>query len=53
MVLLSTDDVDAEFARIEAAGADVIQEPTDQDWGPRDCALRDPSGNIVRLQQIG
>lgn len=53
MVLLSTNDVDAEFARIEAAGADVIQEPTDQDWGPRDCALRDPAGNIVRLQQVG
>lgn len=51
MVLLGTDDVDVEFARLEAAGADVIQEPTDQDWGPRDCALRDPAGNIVRIQQ--
>lgn len=50
-VNLATDDVDAAFAAIEAAGADVIQEPIDQDYGLRDCAFRDPAGNMIRLQQ--
>ncbi len=51
MLLLATDDLDAAFARIEAAGAEVVQEPVDQDYGVRDCAFRDPAGNMVRLQQ--
>lgn len=50
-VVLASDDVDAEFARIEAAGAEVAQEPADQPYGVRDCAFRDPAGNMVRIQQ--
>jgi uncharacterized glyoxalase superfamily protein PhnB len=51
-VLLATTDVDAAFDRIQAAGAEVMQEPTDQDWGMRDCAVRDPAGNMVRIQEL-
>ncbi|MFF7244656.1 MULTISPECIES: VOC family protein [Embleya] len=51
MTVFSTDDVDATFERVRASGAEVLQEPIDQDWGPRDCAFRDPSGNMVRIQQ--
>ncbi|MDN3311672.1 VOC family protein [Microbacterium oryzae] len=50
-LLLATADVDAEFARLEALGVDIVQEPMDQPYGVRDAALRDPSGNLVRLQQ--
>ncbi len=50
-VNLASDDLDAEFARIAAAGADVVQEPTDQDYGLRDAAIRDPAGNLIRIQQ--
>src|SRR5690554_1397644 len=50
-VNLATSDVDAEFERIEARGAEVVQEPTDQPYGVRDCAFRDPAGNMIRLQQ--
>lgn len=46
-----TDDVDAAFERARSAGADVLQEPIDQPWGPRDCAFRDPSGNVIRVAQ--
>jgi catechol 2,3-dioxygenase-like lactoylglutathione lyase family enzyme len=46
-----TDDLDATFERVRAAGAEIVQEPTDQPWGARDCALRDPSGNLVRIDQ--
>ncbi|MFF3444878.1 VOC family protein [Streptosporangium sp. NPDC002721] len=49
--VFSTDDVDATFERVRASGAEVLQEPIDQPWGPRDCAFRDPSGNMVRIQQ--
>ncbi len=49
-LVLSTHDVDTEFARLEAAGCDVIQEPVTQHWG-RDCAFRDPAGNMVRINQ--
>lgn len=51
-LMLATPDVDAAFAQIQAADVEVMQEPTDQDWGMRDCAFRDPAGNTVRLQQI-
>lgn len=44
-----TDDVDGMFERIRTTGAEVLQEPADQPWGPRDCAFRDPSGNTVRI----
>ncbi|NUU23474.1 MAG: VOC family protein [Streptomycetaceae bacterium] len=50
MTVFSTDDVDALFERVRASGAEVLQEPIDQAWGPRDCAFRDPSGNMVRIQ---
>ena len=46
-----TGDLDAAFARIAAAGAEVVSEPADQPWGTRDCAVRDPSGNLIRIDQ--
>ena len=51
-ILLSTDDLDATFAQLEASGAEVIQEPIEQDYGVRDCAVRDPAGNQVRIQEL-
>jgi catechol 2,3-dioxygenase-like lactoylglutathione lyase family enzyme len=50
-VHFSTDDLDLVFEKVRASGADVIQEPTEQPWGTRDCAVRDPSGNLVRIDQ--
>ena len=50
-VNLATPELDAVFARIEACGADIVQEPLDQDYGLRDCAVRDPAGNLIRIQQ--
>jgi len=47
--IFATDDVDGAFERVRSAGGEVLQEPTDQPWGPRDCAFRDPSGNTVRI----
>lgn len=52
MVILATADLDAAFAKLEASGAEVIQEPTDQPYGVRDCAFRDPSGNHVRINEV-
>jgi len=52
-VNLVTDDLDGAFARIEAADADIVQEPIEQDYGVRDAAFRDPAGNMIRLQQTG
>ena len=46
-----TDDLDGTFAKLQAADAEIVQEPTDQPWGTRDCAVRDPSGNLVRIDQ--
>jgi catechol 2,3-dioxygenase-like lactoylglutathione lyase family enzyme len=46
-----TDDVDAAFAALRDADVEVEQEPTDQPWGIRDCAVRDPSGNLIRIDQ--
>ncbi len=51
-VNLASRDLDAAFATIEASGAEVVQEPTDQPYGLRDCAVRDPAGNMVRIQQL-
>ncbi|MEO7588054.1 MAG: VOC family protein [Arachnia sp.] len=51
MLVFNTTDVDALFEKVRATGAEVLQEPIDQDWGPRDCAFRDPSGNMVRIAQ--
>jgi len=46
-----TDDLDGTFEKLRAAGAEIVQEPTDQPWGARDCAVRDPSGNLLRIDQ--
>jgi len=51
-ILLATKDLEAAFDRAQAAGAEVVQEPTDQPYGLRDCAFRDPAGNLVRIQQL-
>ncbi|WP_214410181.1 VOC family protein [Sphaerisporangium fuscum] len=51
MTVFSTDDLEAAFQRVRASGAEVLQEPVDQPWGPRDCTFRDPSGNMVKIQQ--
>ncbi|MEO5321231.1 VOC family protein [Arthrobacter sp. CC3] len=51
MLVFRTDDLDATFEKVRASGAEVMQEPIDQPWGPRDCAFRDPSGNMVRIAQ--
>lgn len=50
-LVLSTTDLDGLFESLSASGAEVLQEPMDQPWGPRDCAFRDPSGNMVRINQ--
>jgi catechol 2,3-dioxygenase-like lactoylglutathione lyase family enzyme len=52
-LLLASDDVDGDFDRIQAQEVEVVQEPTDQPYGVRDCAFRDPAGNLVRIQQRG
>ncbi|WP_209372741.1 VOC family protein [Brevibacterium renqingii] len=52
-IVLASTDVDAAFAEVEAKGADIVQEPMDQPYGLRDCALRDPAGNMIRIQQKG
>jgi catechol 2,3-dioxygenase-like lactoylglutathione lyase family enzyme len=49
--IFATDDLAATFERLRAAGAEVLQEPIDQPYGVRDCAFRDPAGNLVRIQQ--
>lgn len=49
--IFSTDDLDATFERVRESGAEVLQEPTSQPWGAKDCAFRDPSGNLVRIAQ--
>ncbi|MBW8805418.1 MAG: glyoxalase [Catenulispora sp. 13_1_20CM_3_70_7] len=51
MILLSAPDVDGTFERLQALDAEVVQEPTDQPYGVRDCAFRDPAGNLIRIQQ--
>lgn len=50
-IMLASDDLQAAFDQIQAGGAEVVQEPSDQPWGTRDCAFRDPAGNMVRIQQ--
>ncbi|MEU0399352.1 VOC family protein [Streptomyces sp. NPDC006197] len=50
-VIFSTEDVDATFERVRAAGGEVLQEPVDQHYGVRDCAFRDPAGNMIRFAQ--
>jgi catechol 2,3-dioxygenase-like lactoylglutathione lyase family enzyme len=52
ILVFTSSDVDAAFERAQSAGAEVLQEPIDQFWGPRDCAFRDPSGNTIRINQV-
>jgi catechol 2,3-dioxygenase-like lactoylglutathione lyase family enzyme len=49
---LATRDLDATFERVQAGDAEIVQEPTEQPYGVRDCALRDPAGNMVRIQEL-
>ena len=49
--IFRTPDLDTTFEKVRASGAEVMQEPTDQPWGVRDCAFRDPSGNMIRINQ--
>ena len=51
MILLATPDLDGVFARLQASDAEVVQEPTEQPYGVRDCAVRDPAGNLIRIQE--
>ena len=51
MLLLATPDLEAAFERVQANGAEIVEEPTDQPYGVRDCAIRDPAGNLIRIQQ--
>lgn len=50
---MTTTNVDALFAQLEQRGVEIVQEPTDQSYGLRDCAVRDPAGNLIRIQQKG
>jgi catechol 2,3-dioxygenase-like lactoylglutathione lyase family enzyme len=51
IVVLATPDLDATFERLQANDADIVQEPVEQDYGVRDCAVRDPAGNMIRIQE--
>jgi catechol 2,3-dioxygenase-like lactoylglutathione lyase family enzyme len=51
-IILATSDLDGAFAKVEAGGAEIVQEPTDQPYGIRDCALRDPAGNLIRISEV-
>jgi uncharacterized glyoxalase superfamily protein PhnB len=52
VILLATTDLDATFEQVQASGAEVVQEPIEQPYGIRDCAVRDPAGNLIRIQQL-
>jgi predicted enzyme related to lactoylglutathione lyase len=52
VILLATADLDGTFERVQASGAEVVQEPTEQPYGVRDCAFRDPAGNLIRIQEL-
>ena len=51
IMVFATPDLDGVFDKLQAAGAEVVQEPTEQPYGVRDCAFRDPAGNLLRIQQ--
>jgi catechol 2,3-dioxygenase-like lactoylglutathione lyase family enzyme len=51
-ILLATPDLDRVFDRAQATDAEVVQEPTEQPYGMRDCAFRDPAGNLIRIQEL-
>ncbi|HEY3749220.1 MAG TPA: VOC family protein [Pseudonocardiaceae bacterium] len=50
-IMLATPDLDGTFDKVQASGAEVVQEPIEQPYGVRDCAFRDPAGNLIRIQQ--
>ncbi|MCW2747072.1 MAG: lyase [Nocardioidaceae bacterium] len=50
--IFRTDDLDATFEKVAASGAEVLEEPTTQPWGARDCAVRDPSGNLIGITRL-
>jgi catechol 2,3-dioxygenase-like lactoylglutathione lyase family enzyme len=50
-ILLAAADLNGVFEKLEASGAEVVQEPTEQPYGVRDCAFRDPAGNLIRIQE--
>ena len=52
-ITLATADLDGTFTRLEASGVEIVQEPADQPYGIRDCAIRDPAGNLIRINQLG
>ena len=52
IIVLATKDLDGTFARLQASDAEVVQEPTEQPYGIRDCAFRDPAGNLIRIQEL-
>jgi catechol 2,3-dioxygenase-like lactoylglutathione lyase family enzyme len=52
IITLATKDLDSVFARLQAGDAEVVQEPTDQPYGVRDCAFRDPAGNLIRINEV-
>ena len=49
---LATPDLDGTFEQLQSSDAEVVQEPTDQPWGVRDCAVRDPAGNMIRIFEV-
>jgi catechol 2,3-dioxygenase-like lactoylglutathione lyase family enzyme len=51
-LVLGTPDLDGTFDKVQASGAEVVQEPTDQPYGVRDCAFRDPAGNLIRINEV-
>nr|WP_152629503.1 VOC family protein [Haliangium ochraceum] len=53
IITLATGDLDATFASLQASGAEIVQEPIEQPYGVRDCAIRDPAGNLIRINEIG
>ena len=52
IIVLATPDLDGTFERLQASDAEVVQEPTDQPYGIRDCAIRDPAGNLIRINEV-
>jgi len=52
VILLATKDLEGTFERLQASNAEIVQEPTDQPYGVRDCAIRDPAGNLIRIQKL-
>jgi uncharacterized glyoxalase superfamily protein PhnB len=52
IIQLATKDLDATFAQLQASDVDVVQEPTEHPYGVRDCALRDPAGNLIRINEL-